>query len=254
MTTIKRLLAIVPLSVSLSACSSDNQKVDLGDDGKPGATAQGLAAYQGTWDGYAEAYHFDQGSDRVRVTLDSAGNGTIRLGDAPEFAPFSDPSIGYPAEVSFTAMNYSSFDYRQPHEGFAYPVLNAGVESGRLHFAFWDTDIVKTWCEAQTSYPDAAIVEAGHYTCNPAGGSFGSDKNGCTNNDGAAADCGFSWTCFAGCRCTAAACSSDRTEGPGFDLKSALDGVLENDTLVGTLVLPGDDGTHPARITIRLTR
>jgi hypothetical protein len=250
MTTLKRLIAIVPLAVSLNACGGDNQKVDLGNDGKPGSTAQGLAAYEGTWDGYAEAYHFDQGSDRVRVTLDSAGNGTIRLGDAPEFAPFSNPAIGYPEGLAYNDPDVK-FSRSQVHEGFAYPVLDAKVESGRLHFAFWDTDIVKAWCEAQTSYPDLGYVPpAVGYVCNPAGDNSYSWNDGvCYVHDTEAADCGFVKTCF-DCSCDAEGCSSFRVEGREL----GLDGVLANDgdTLVGTLVVQGVSA--PARITVRLTR
>jgi hypothetical protein len=248
MTTFKRLFAIVPLTVSLSACGSDNQKVDLGDDGKPGSTAQGLAAYEGTWDGYAEAYHFDQGSDRVRVTLDSAGNGTIRLGDAPEIAPFSNPAIGYPEDLPFTDEAFS-FSYLPAHAGFAYPVLDASVESGRLHFDFWGSDIVKAWCEAQTPYPDGG-TPAGNYSCNPGGSGFGQSGGVCYNEPEVVVDCGFVKTCLAACSCNAQGCHATRYKGSGLE----LDGVLENDgdTLVGTLVVLG--GSAPERITIRLTR
>lgn len=247
MNTFKRIIAITPFWVWLSACGGDNQKLDLGDDGTASSTAQGLAAYEGTWDGYVEAYQFDQGSDRVRLTLDSLGNGTIRLGDAPEIAPFSNPAIGYPAEDPFTDEAFSPV-YYVSREGFAYPVLDARVDSGRLHFDFWGTDIVKPWCEAQTPYPDGA-TPPGHYTCNPGGAGFGQTGTVCDNN-GDEIDCGFVKTCLSGCSCDAQGCDAQRYP----ERRLELDGVLENegDTLGGTLVVADTNGL--ARVTVHLTR
>jgi hypothetical protein len=42
-------------------------------DIKEGSTSQGLFAYADSWDGYAEAFHFEDGSDRVRLALDDTG-------------------------------------------------------------------------------------------------------------------------------------------------------------------------------------
>jgi hypothetical protein len=190
------------------------------------------------------------GSDRVRVTLDSDGNGTIRLGDAPEFASFSNPAIGYPEEFSFTEyVPIYSAVYSNAHEGFSYPVLDARVESGRLKFTSWAIDIVKAWCEAQTSYHDANAVDPSKYTCSPTGSSYAQAGSICLNNDDEVADCGFLKTCTAGCSCDANGCTSFRREGRGLE----LDGLLQNDgdTLIGTLLVPWGETD---RVIIHLTR
>ena len=82
-----RLLWLLPLAFAPAACS-DGNPVDLGH-----REAQ-LADYAASWNGYAEAYTFPEGSsDRVRITLDATGVGTIEVGDAP-LDPSTDRSRG----------------------------------------------------------------------------------------------------------------------------------------------------------------
>ena len=86
-----RLLCLLPLALVPAACS-DGNPVDLGH-----REAQ-LSDYAATWDGYAEAYTFREGSsDRVRITLDATGVGTLEVGDAPLDPVPTDPEVGLPA-------------------------------------------------------------------------------------------------------------------------------------------------------------
>ena len=73
------------------ACSNSDPAGGEDDPEKTGAT---LGDYAASWEGHVEAYTFPSGSDRVRLTLDSSGNGTLVLGEdwVPWPAPFS-PSI-----------------------------------------------------------------------------------------------------------------------------------------------------------------
>src|SRR4051812_42637128 len=123
MKTISNIIALLTCTTALNACAS-NKPVDLGDD-KTGTTAQGLAAYEGAWDGYVEAYKFPSGSDRVRITLDAEGQGTIEVGDAPAIPPFTDPNVGYPTTDPRFPDVVDSDLYTRPHEGYGYPVGDA---------------------------------------------------------------------------------------------------------------------------------
>jgi hypothetical protein len=233
-------VAITPFILALAACSSDASKVDLGDDNR-GTVAQSLAAYEGTWDGYAEARTFESGSDRVRITLDAEGNGTIELGDAPAIPPFTDPDSGYPTAWHAPGASVSVRDYVEPHEGFLYPVLEAAVTSGRLKFGFWTTDLVKDWCEAQAPTLLAST---------PPGYSCGESAECAPGNPSA---CGQYDTCMSACSCDATSCSSLRDASYKLQLDGALTG--DGDTFEGTLLLPGLDLLNDfERVTVRLTR
>jgi hypothetical protein len=232
MKTITTIIGLASCVMALNACAS-NKPVDLGDD-KTGTTAQGLAAYEGDWDGYVEAYKFESGSDRVRITLDAEGHGTIEVGDAPEIPPFTDPNVGYPPTDPGDPYVDSKL-YILPHEGYGYPVGDAAVRRGRISFTFWGTDLQKDWCEAQTSY----VVGGGSdpfYSCLPGGVATGSDDM-CVDSLGNPIDCGFVSTCVEACSCDAAGCTSARRD-PQYELQ--VDAALDADgkTLVGTLLLP----------------
>lgn len=253
MTTIKQCIAIVPLALALAACSSGEGKVDLGDDAT-GSTAQGLAAYEGSWDGYAEAREFDGGSDRVRITLDAEGQGTIQFGDAPTMPAFTDPDVGYPTDWQFDSAHYTDRAHMLAHEGFGYPVHDAVVSSGRLSFGFWGTDLAKDWCEAHEPLPDYSQPVG--YTCTPAG--YGENDGVCysgiTPETQAEVECGLMRTCLNACECDANSCTSERREGEKMQLDGAL--TADGDSLVGTLLLvPANEGySATERVTVRLSR
>src|SRR4051812_1872769 len=72
--------------VAVPACSNDSGSVDVGRN-----VGSQLADYAASWDGYAEAYVFDDGSDHVRIPLDAAGQGTLVVGDQAPPPPLSLP-------------------------------------------------------------------------------------------------------------------------------------------------------------------
>lgn len=248
MKTICSLISLVTCVSALSACAS-NKPVDLGDD-KTSTTAQGLAAYEGAWDGYVEAYKFASGSDRVRITLDAEGQGTIEVGDAPAIPPFTNPNIAYPTTDPTTDLNafleVQASD-THPHEGYGYPVGDAAVRGGRISFTFWATDLQKAWCEAQTSYYAFGSGEETHYNCvkGGGGGPMG-DGSFCADDEGNKLDCGFINTCLIACSCGVSSCTSRRDSATEIQVDGALD--ADGKALVGTLVLPD------TRTTIRLER
>lgn len=241
--------------LGLVACSSDAKKVDLGDDNSD-STALGLAAYEGVWDGHVEARQFQSGSDRVRITLDAEGHGNIELGDAPAFAPFTDPSVGYPTEWSYDDPNFPTYAHSDAQEGFAYPVQDAQVTHGRLSFSFWLTDLVKDWCAAQTALLDNGSMPP-RWACTSPGGFGWPPEGGCTTTGGAPGDCGRAILCNGVCACDSVSCNAQREVWQ----QSKLDGALteEGDSLVGTLLLPplGEGITGSGdfeRVTVRVMR
>ena len=56
----------------LVACGGEGP-VDIGND----VTGERLEDYVASWDGYAEAFDFGDGSDRVRIELDANGEGSL---------------------------------------------------------------------------------------------------------------------------------------------------------------------------------
>lgn len=243
----------VPFVFALAACSSSGGKVDIGDD-KRGTIAQSLADYAGSWDGYVEAYQFPGGTDRVRVTLDGNGQGTLEVGDGPPFAPPSDPTIGYPdPNDPVFADSITLASYALPRPGLSYPVHEAVFESGRIRFSILGSDPIAPWCEMQQSYLEVGAIPE-QYSCILGGGYVQSDV-GCFSGDGSLVprpqlDCGQAKTCAGACDCTATECHGRQ----GVEVESHLDGALaagNGDELVGTLVLP----QHIApRVTIRMSR
>lgn len=251
MTTTTSRISLVGLALALAACGNDGGKVDLGD-GDRGVTAQGLAAYEGSWDGYVEARNFESGSDRVLVTLDAQGHGSIEFGDAPAIAPFSDPDVGYPTTWSYDSPTYELYKHSMVQEGFAYPALDAAVTSGRLSFQFWPTDIVKDWCEAQTPMLDDATPPS--WRAVPSGSVSSGPE--CPGPSQPGLDCGKVMTGLFACSCDESSCTSVRELAP-----LRLDGALtdDGDALVGTLILPlpnqaSGNSAEMERVTVRLTR
>ena len=140
-----RLLWLLPLAFAPAACS-DGNPVDLGH-----REAQ-LADYAASWNGYAEAYTFPEGtSDRVRITLDATGVGTIEVGDAPLDPAPTDPEVGLPGTPG------------RFHDGFRYPIHAATVEAGRIRFEIDPGERFAAWCAIQTPVANA-MFDTG-YTC-----------------------------------------------------------------------------------------
>ncbi len=145
--TTTRVLLLVPLA--LAACS-DGEPVDIGQDGS------GVSDFAGSWDGYAEAYTFNKyyRSDRVRVTLDANGEGTLEVGDAPLLPGPLDP----------VEAGYNRFqDAKDFIPGFRYPLEDVDVVVGRLRFGVDPWALYASWCTTQPSYENSASPSG--YAC-----------------------------------------------------------------------------------------
>lgn len=236
--------SLVPFALALVACSSGGSNVDLGDN-ETAKTGQSLSDYEGTWDGYVEAYQFESGSDRLRVALDQNGHGAIQFGDAPPIPPFSNPDLGYPPG---TPINFLEYSAEVPEEGFDYPLYDASVTQGRIKFTVWGTDIAADFCAAQTHILPSLAYPSG-YTCSLVGDSWAmDDEDTCRGSFPGAGpvDCGQVQTCQKACICSATSCTTLRRPERAL----VFDGVLRDSghSLEGTLVAPNE------RLTVRVTR
>jgi hypothetical protein len=225
------LLALVPL-LAVPACSNDNGSVDIGRN-----VGNQLADYAATWDGYAEAYQFDDGSDRIRVTLDASGRGTLVAGDqpAPPPLPIDDPSF----DITAASLPFG------PVPGLPYEIGGAHVQDKRIQLSINPNEQFRQWCAAQPSICDgdtcACIRNYGSAACR--------NGNTCTATDPTTGETvTFSKTrfflCTVGgpCMCTAAGCSVGEPT-------TLFDAALENGgtELVGTLIVG-------PRVTVRMSR
>jgi len=228
-------------------------KVDIGDGTAPppGVLGASLTDYAGTWDGYAEAFTWNDGSDRIRITLDANGAGTIRLGNAPDLAP-PDPDRAYPASRG----NLHPMDVLPLLiAGYGYPVLDAQVDSRRIRFNTTPHVMFEQWCSMQAVYPWFS-----EFACVP-GLSIGqADRNSapvCRGNvsddpldprNQVVLDCGHASTCMGSCSCDATHCFA-RDQG-----SARIDAALGDggESLEGTLVI--DRFSVVERITVRMTR
>jgi hypothetical protein len=217
-----------------TGCSSDSN-VDIGD----GRAEQGLRAYAHAWDGYAEAHQFFDGSDRVRLTLDADGKGTIRVGDS---VLLGEPVQGDAAPP----------DSPSPATDFAFAVT-ARLEGSRLRFELNEWQRYDSWCRLQT--PVAFSAEhPGVYSCIPSAILLSSGPNGgCVDQGGQEypLPCSSYSACGGNCECSATSCkasdnpASVQLFGPTGRLpSSSFDGVLSADQteLTGTLFQQGGSG------------
>lgn len=160
------------------ACSSGSAPVDIGD-GKIGEKLEDYAAH---WEGYAEAYDFADGSDKVRLTLDAAGNGRLEIGDSAPLPKATEPDVGYPAAYSGepTLEQFSTL-----FPGFAYTISTATVESARIRFSLNPWQIERDWCALQTPYDSQDGSGAG----SGGAGSLGAGSGGAGSGLGVAVGC-----------------------------------------------------------------
>ncbi len=221
----------------LTACGS-KPELDVGDETR--VTGEALSDYAADWDGYIEAFQVaGDGSDRVRITLDEQGEGTIRFGDQALIEPATDPNGVYPPPGDYD-------DYTAGvQSGFEYPIINSSVSSKRLQFEF-DLGVVHdSWCALQ---PLEAERE---FSCS-AGGSYSNDPEtgmriNCrvdTEEGLMPVDCEAHSACRR-CECDETTCKG-KFRGP-LSVDTAL--ADEGESLTGTLVLSTGE-----RVTIRLSR
>jgi hypothetical protein len=128
-------LALTPL-----ACSNEST-VDIG-----GNTGSKLSDYAASWDGYAEAFQFESGSDRIRIVLDANGQGTLEVGDGPMLPP-PDPDVGWPPGVTLDGLVQNQAVLKV---GFRYPIQQARVEANRIQLTVTPAELYRPWCQAQT--------------------------------------------------------------------------------------------------------
>jgi hypothetical protein len=153
----------IALAAAAFGCSGGDP-VSIGNDEK---TGESLSDYGAAWDGYIEGTTFRSGSDRVRLVLDTAGNGYLQLGDMPLLDPPTDPNVPYPNDPNYPT--YVTFGSPESilHEGFRYTVKNATVEQKRIRLSVATWEFYKQWCELQTSYPNPDPNGVPPYSCTP---------------------------------------------------------------------------------------
>jgi hypothetical protein len=271
-----RPLSLITTLAVLSFGCAGAKPVDIGEN-TPAKTGESLSDYAATWDGFLEDWTFASGSDRIRLTLDKDGNGTLEAGD--------DVDYGTPqADVLYAQPTYYAQErpFRTLYEGFKYTVLAANVADKRLQLGVDGYEIFSSWCPLETSYleeppppPDPhnpiffqmPMNPPGTYVCNDGTIDGTIDANSATfarpggtcnldHPDGSqtTVDCGQEIYCaFAGapCTCTESGCSVV-PESSGFE--NALDGALDNsNTFTGTLVF-FDVTSGNQRVTVHLER
>jgi len=256
-------------------CAS-NDPVNIGDD-KTQRTKTGelLSDYAASWDGYAEAYEFPSGSDRVRLELDDEGNGTVVLGDGPTPAPATDPDAWYSPFGSSQGAPYAL--PTEPAEGFPYTVQHAEVHEKRIQFVVDPYEVFTSWCELQVPVRDTTgAPDAPEYGCLPYFVFQESDGERCWITDWQPGEvqvatetevnCARATLCRGigpVCTCSEDGCTLTPmpVTGPTAYGRIELDAALDNggDALVGTTTItvgvnaaagisPGD------RVTVRLER
>jgi hypothetical protein len=245
----KNTSCLVALVAALTACSSGDP-VDIGDD-PVAKTGEKLSDYAATWQGYAEAYAFDSGSDAIRIVLDENGEGTLEIGNASPLPTATDPEVGYPPGAAFGPGTLSVLPVGRLYSGFAFTIQGAIVANRRLQLEVVPTEVFAAWCALQTPVLDEVNSTDEHqsyYCVNNWGG--GGNAEGCYEKDPDTGerqpiDCGKRALCLVGraCACTADGCSN--SQGATATLDAALES--EGDELEGTLAV-GE------QVTVRMTR
>lgn len=253
-----RILVALLCSAGAPLACSDGGAVNIGNTTSLGAQ---LSDYAATWDGYAEATTFSDGSDHVHLTIDASGQGFLVVGDSAPLPAPTDPTVGYPPGAG---NEFQTGSINPPFPGFPYPLHAAAVDSDRIQVGIDLNDAYSAWCAIE---PPVAV------TTNPNGGDGG---YGCApsftkidhpNPDGSCtlyaadgtietADCGWLTLCWLGpvCTCTATACSATLTPDgmPVTQYPGELDGALDSTgtTLTATFRL----GTGAGGVTVVLKK
>jgi hypothetical protein len=259
----KRLVTVL-LSAAIPAACSNN-----GPATTQTTTGSKLSDYAASWDGYAEAYTFmPSGSDRVRLTIDGNGQGTLRFGDGALFPPPTDPNVGYPPPtvVVDAGANFDVYGAYTPSEGFVYPIYATQIQINRIQLGVNTDDLYAAWCALQTpvlwswgqvSQPEGGVADVGgedggsvvrSYNCLPNLGTSGGCATGCclvtADGQSGAVDCAKLSLCSfpsSVCTCTATSCAGEKiaTDTPPVQYPIALDAALDSTgaDLTGTLVL-----------------
>ncbi len=226
--------------------------------GNSGGKDPQLADYVGSWDGHAEGWSFGSNcSDRVRLTIDAQGAGTLQVGDTT-LAPATNPNLEYPPGAAGFPPNDPA---NELWEGFPYPTHLTRIEAGRLQFGVDTFDIFSAWCALQT--PDEVYCTPNYLPGENRAATIDLPDGGteCTlaASDGAnpqTIDCGKLQFCIGvhPCDCDQSSCAS-RSPDVGatapaqyfYNWDTGLDAQLES--MTGTLVVDVAE-----RVTVHLTR
>jgi hypothetical protein len=194
-----------------------------------------LAPLVGTWTGYIET----SSNLTLRVTQQADGSVTASLtvgtGSVPP--PPTSKSDVYPPGFGGPP---GTIPY--PYPGFPYTAVDASFNGTRLQLGVVEGEILKPWCELQTSF-DWGPAAPGSCGCLPNWPSMGSASNDgpCTITNpstGAVVSvaCALDHACtiYNDCSCTSAGCSIDM----GYPT-SKLDVQLTSNHLDGSINLQG---------------
>jgi hypothetical protein len=231
---------------------ADDGPVNIGSTKAIGSQ---LSDYAAAWTGYTQAFTFPDGSDHVRLTIDSEGHGFLQVGESALLAPPSDPHLGYPPGAGGA---FKTTGIGPPYPGFQYSLHATVVESARIRVGVDLNDVYKDWCALQT--PIALTTNPyggeGGYGCAPSWTKIehALDSETCTlfSPDGSTAIVNCDWLsqCWFPplCTCTAEGCHAnliaEGTAVAGYPLQ--IDGALDasGSVLTGTL-LNRPDGRVP---------
>lgn len=143
-----RALLALASSAGISLACSGGGAVNIGNTNAVGSR---LSDYAATWDGYAEAYAFmPDGSDHVRLTIGSSGQGTLEVGDQSLLAPATDPTVGYPPGAPMQADGLGYPLSTGLSEGVLFPIYDAQIQTDRIQVGFKPNDLYASWCALQT--------------------------------------------------------------------------------------------------------
>lgn len=216
-------------------------ELDVGEETTQ--TGEALSDYAADWNGYAEAFKVTgDGSDRVRVTLDGNGQGSLRFGDESLSQP-SDPNA-YPRNEEPDHINY---DASAVVSGIEYPIVNAVVTAARIRFGYDVGARHEAWCalhepaEVQDSCT-GLITNLG--TDPETGIQYCRREN--APKEPVTVDCETLRVCSE-CKCDGTSCHSSHPQV--FQVDAALDD--DGDSLVGTMIV---GGFGSPRVAIRLSR
>lgn len=233
-----RGLVLCGVLAAVSGCSSKDE-VDIGDE-NAAKTGERLSDYADVWEGYAEAYEFADGSDKLRIVLDAEGNGSLVVGDSAE--PVVDAEHPWrPGQDGLVP-------------GFRYTVRAASVAASRLTFSAQRSESFADFCELQTPFPaDPRMPDA--YFCVPRGENGFDDKDTCwirvEGEEKRYLDCALYEACTGTCQCTSTGCGIPQRSTDDSGYFSQMDASLTDggDVLTGTFVPWAE-----VRVTVRLER
>lgn len=280
------MLAIGVLTMATAGSGCSQGPVNIGDQTPTTQLKTGLAAYAASWDGYIEAYSFADGSDRVRVTVNEDGTGSIRFGNEDLLPQPTDPNAKFPPDLPMCedCYLYSANAIPDVYGGFLFSLNDVHVATERLQGTSTNKEVFEAWCKLQTSHQLVYSDSSGNiqYNCSACNGnSPASDMNpsdfcmefsSCPYyTDAVQSDAGITsvpslcerellcngsngtviaavdQTCF----CDANGCDIDR-QTQNITLDAVLDDSQQ--TLTGTLALPKAAGTTITNYTVVLKR